>query len=58
MNNEIEPTTPHSEATSNNLVKEPLPITRCDDDLDLMDVQLGPRQKSATEEIVCEGGCE
>ncbi len=29
-----------------------------DGDLDFSDVQLSPRQESATHEIVCEGGCE
>ena len=29
-----------------------------DDDLDLGDVQLEPRQKGVAQEIVCEGGCE
>ena len=58
MNDEIQPKTSTAETIASAQIKEPAPISVCDDDSDLNDVQLGPRQTSATQIIVCEGGCE
>lgn len=58
MNNEDQPEFATVEVVPGNLVNESPPKSLSDDDLDFDDVQLGQRQKGATQEIVCEGGCE
>ena len=57
MNTESTPQPSSIEASATQAEEQKASAT-LDDDLDFSDVQLAPRQKSATQEIVCEGGCE